>query len=157
MRKLKHQTGFGLLELMLSMVIVALLLIMATRYYQSARSNARVNEAVSLIAAIDNAANNIAIGGGNYKSITSVTVLASYLPANAAAGISPWGGSGSLTVAAATDPTTLTITMTGTGADCDKLQTALSATQAVGSYSKYTCDGSGTFTATESMSALEKS
>ena len=43
----KREEGFGLLELMLSMVVVALLLIMATRYYQSARTSARVNSAIT--------------------------------------------------------------------------------------------------------------
>lgn len=154
MRKLKRQTGFGLLELMLSMVIVALLLIMATRYYQSARSNARVNEGVSLIASVVNAANNIAIGTGDYSTVNN-TSIASYLPSNAQGGKAgelndPWGGA--LTVDGKTDPKTLSIKMEGVGDDCQKLQDALGAGGQAGSYSKYTCS-SGAFTAIETLAA----
>lgn len=158
MRKLKRQTGFGLLELMLSMVIVALLLIMATRYYQSARSNARINEGVSLISSIVNAANNIAIGTGDYSAVSN-TSIASYLPSNAQTGTAgtlndPWGGT--LTVDGKTDPKTLSIKMEGLGDDCAKLQDALGAGGQSGSYSKYSCVA-GTFTATETLAANSSS
>lgn len=148
LRKRKNQKGFGLLELMLSMVIVALLLIMATRYYQSARSNARINEAVSLVQTIANAANNIEIGKGDYDGITNESVN-TYLPASAQKNMDPWGGV--LTIAG--NKTTLTITMAGPGStDCNKLVDALGSGTNDGSYMKYSCDA-GTFTATESMQA----
>lgn len=151
MKKIKNQTGFGLLELMLSMVIVALLLIMATRYYQSARSNARINEGVSLISSIVNAANNIAIGTGDYSGVTN-TAINAYLPSNSQGGLDPWGGKLSVTGKAST----LTITMDGLGADCQKLQDALGVGGKAGSYSTYKC-ADDVFTATETLAASNAS
>lgn len=157
----KRQTGFGLLELMLSMVIVALLLIMATRYYQSARSNARINQGVSLVASIVNAANNMAIGTGNYKTVNATAVVP-YLPSNAQGSdqksiVDPWGGA--VTVAPSTDSGTagnaFVITMNGLGADCQKLADALGTGKKTGStisYDSSTC-GTGILTITQSLSA----
>lgn len=153
MKKLKHQTGFGLLELMLSMVIVALLLIMATRYYQSARSNARINEGVSLISSIINAANNIAIGTGTYGTMDESSIVP-YLPTNEQNGkaiINPWGGD--VTVKGAT--TSLTITLNGLGADCQKLADALGTGVGTGSYTTYDQSkcSSGTLGVTETLAS----
>lgn len=156
MRKMKDQTGFGLLELMLSMVIVALLLIMATRYYQSARSNARINEGVSLISSVINAANNIAIGTGDYSGVNN-TAIAAYLPSNAQSGgnlVDPWGGN--LTVDGSSK-TSLTITMNSLGDDCQKLADALGTggSKGSGSYTKYDSSscGGGTLKITETLAA----
>lgn len=46
MRMVKRTKGIGLLELMLSLAIIAVLLIMATRYFQGARSNQQINQAI---------------------------------------------------------------------------------------------------------------
>ena len=92
MRKLrKIQRGFGLLELMLSMVIVALLLIMATRYYQSAHRAQRVSDAVSGINAIIGAANEYAIASGSYGSISDISTIDSLMPDSAHGDMNPWG------------------------------------------------------------------
>ena len=76
------QKGFGLLELMLSMVIIALLLIMATRYYQSAQRTAHVNAAVQSVGEIIAAANQYAATNTTttpgYSGIT-MTSIAPYL------------------------------------------------------------------------------
>ncbi|MFN7097281.1 MAG: Tfp pilus assembly protein FimT/FimU [Gammaproteobacteria bacterium] len=52
------QKGIGLLELMLSLAIIAILLIMATRYYQSASSGQKISEATDMYAAVKSAVNN---------------------------------------------------------------------------------------------------
>ena len=153
MRKLKRQTGFGLLELMLSMVIVALLLIMATRYYQSARSNARINEGVGLISSILNAANNIAIGSGSYSGATTSAIVP-YLPSNEQGSdktsiVNPWGGEVTVTPSG-TNNTLLTIVLPGLGDDCQKLKDAMGAGGNTGSYSTYDCTA-GTFTVKETL------
>lgn len=127
MKTKKRQAGFGLLELMLSMVIVALLLIMATRYYQSARSNARVNQAVSLVATMVSAANNIALGSGGYANVTAAG-LYPYMPVSAQKGdsntiVSPWQGA--VTTASPTDKS-FQINFAGLPQnDCHKLADAL--------------------------------
>ena len=49
--KLK-QCGIGLLELMLSLTVIALLLLAATRYYVLVRSSEQTNEAVAMLTAV---------------------------------------------------------------------------------------------------------
>ncbi len=150
MRKLKHQTGFGLLELMLSMVIVALLLIMATRYYQSARTNSRVNQAISELAEILNAANNIAIGSGAYTNATSTTIKP-YLSAGEVDSsgniINPWYGTVTVAGAAAN----VTITSGGLGGDCQKLLDAVGNLHNTNYYVTYSCTDGNTFKAVQSL------
>ena len=57
MRLNRKEKGIGLLELMLSLAIIAVLLIMATRYYQSTRRSSQLNQIVqttnAYIAAIE--------------------------------------------------------------------------------------------------------
>ncbi len=67
---LKKQQGIGLLELMLSLAIIAVLLIMATRYYQSARNSQQVNDAISLTNAIAGASQSWVLGQNNFSSIS---------------------------------------------------------------------------------------
>jgi prepilin-type N-terminal cleavage/methylation domain-containing protein len=54
----KRQQGVSLLELMLSLAIIAVILTMATRFYQQANETRKTNEAyqavVGLVAAVDN-------------------------------------------------------------------------------------------------------
>ncbi len=56
----KNQNGIGLLELMLSLGIIAILLVMATRYFVVTSRNEKVNRAVSQI-------NSVIAGVGNWK------------------------------------------------------------------------------------------
>ncbi len=52
---LKKQRGIGLLELMLSLAIIAILLVMATRYYVVSSRSESVNRLVTLIGALKGA------------------------------------------------------------------------------------------------------
>ncbi len=54
----RRQKGIGLLELMLSLAIIAILLIMATRYYQSASLNNKINACVDMFAGVQGAVQN---------------------------------------------------------------------------------------------------
>lgn len=56
----KNQNGIGLLELMLSLGIIAILLVMATRYFVVTSRNEKVNRAVSQI-------NSVIAAVGNWK------------------------------------------------------------------------------------------
>lgn len=78
---MQKQKGIGLLELMLSLAIISVLLVMATRYYKSARQNQQVNDAISLSQAIIAASENWVIGKNDFTGI-SVTELINkgYLP-----------------------------------------------------------------------------
>ncbi|MFU8797384.1 MAG: prepilin-type N-terminal cleavage/methylation domain-containing protein [Gammaproteobacteria bacterium] len=92
----KYRTrGIGLLELMLSLAIIALLLIMATRYYSSAKRSKEITEAMSLIQAIRAGANNYATPNGFVPEGDIVTklinagLLPKYITVKSTA--SPWG------------------------------------------------------------------
>lgn len=94
----KKVKGVGLLELMLSLAIIAVLLIMATRYYQTTSQSQKVNQAVSDIQAIlAAAANYTAASPGSAFAITDL-VSAGLLPANwstetpVAGTANPWAG-----------------------------------------------------------------
>lgn len=80
---LKRIRGIGLLELMLSLAIIAILLIMATRYYQSASASQKLSQAVDMYAAIKGAANNYYNSqsqSGQYADTIAELVMAGYLP-----------------------------------------------------------------------------
>lgn len=91
MRSLR-QCGIGLLELMLALAIIAVLLIMATRYYQSTSQSQKVNQAASDIQAIVAAGANFQVGdpGGSY----TIADLTKFLPSTWSdpSKINPWGG-----------------------------------------------------------------
>lgn len=118
MMRCKHylSKGIGLLELMLSLAIIAILLIMATRYYQSASDSQKISQAVDMFAALKGAAKNYYHSQTPPTYATSVAqlVAAGYLPASyldndqsgaASSNASPWntsiavaGGAGFVTV-----------------------------------------------------------
>lgn len=102
MFKLRNkQTGIGLLELMLSLAIIAILLVMATRYYLSASLSSNINEVVSNIQGVTGCYENwrqAYISGNNPKSYTDFNlqdcVTNGWFPAASASGndlITPWG------------------------------------------------------------------
>lgn len=92
----RRQKGIGLLELMLSLAIIAILLIMATRYYQSASDQNKRNQAVDMFAAVNGAVQAYKID--NAADIAKVTIKVltdnGYLPPSygSGTGANPWGG-----------------------------------------------------------------
>jgi hypothetical protein len=74
---IKRNRGIGLLELMLSIMVITALLLASTRYYITARDNMRMTQAVEII-------NNVAAGGFKWLegrpdlSGISITTLANY-------------------------------------------------------------------------------
>jgi Tfp pilus assembly protein PilE len=61
----KKQIGIGLLELMLSLAIIAVLLVMATRYYMSASMNSRITQTVDAVMGLPSAAECWSSSGSN--------------------------------------------------------------------------------------------
>lgn len=125
----KKSLGIGLLELMLSLAIIAVLLIMATRYYSSASNSQKITAATGMINAVKAAAASYL--GGNataYASNVSIAnlVSAGYLPSSFVAGsngnsstTNPWNESVGVTATAST----ITITMATPSSDiCGQLQ-----------------------------------
>ncbi len=89
MKGVIKQMGIGLLELMLSLAIIAVLLVMATKYYQQARMNQQINEAISLSQAIVAASANWVIGRDGYSGLSMDELINNaYLPAGSKR--NPW-------------------------------------------------------------------
>lgn len=110
----QSQRGIGLLELMLSLAIIAILLVMATRYFASARQGQEVASAISTIQAVSAASQSYFVAQGNsWSGLTSVTKLVAggYLPSNAST-TGPWGGAIMVTGGAdSSNPTAVRITI----------------------------------------------
>jgi type II secretory pathway pseudopilin PulG len=69
-----RQFGIGLLELMLSLAIIAVLLVMATRYYMTAGQSSRINQAVDAYGGLAAAAASWAqSNGGSYSNLDLTT------------------------------------------------------------------------------------
>ena len=64
------QRGIGLLELMLSLAIIAVLLVMVTRYYVVAKRSQEVNQMATLVGALEGAVANWKAGQANYSGVT---------------------------------------------------------------------------------------
>jgi len=101
---MKSQQGIGLLELMLSLAIIAVLLVIATRYYETAKTGEQVNEAIGIVQAIRGASAQWAAGKPSYSGL-NMSALYNYglLPRsvgggnNDGVGTNPWGGNVSVT------------------------------------------------------------
>lgn len=66
--KLSRQLGISLLEVLLSLSIIAIILVMATRYFFVANSNDKTNTTVSQIGGLIAAAHNWKGAGYDYRS-----------------------------------------------------------------------------------------
>lgn len=95
------QNGIGLLELMLSLAIIAILLVMATRYWVVSNSSNQVNRAVAQLGAIQGAIANYRSGNPavtqiTYAELDKIGALSrlDYNPKGGAGGTvtNPWGG-----------------------------------------------------------------
>ena len=140
--KRQRQLGIGLLELMLSLAIIAILLIMATRYYQSASDANKRNQALDMFSATNAAVENYKIDNpGQVTTLTGAAGMvalidAGYLPPSYGSNAStanPWGGD--ITVDATAADGTFTVTMTGV---------ASNSCEAVGLRVNQTISGAGT-------------
>lgn len=98
MMKRLVQRGIGLLELMLSLAIIAILLIMATRYYQTTKQSQEVNDGVQLVNSVVAAMTNYITDHPDYTTDADVAfssfVSWGYLPlalGSTGSTASPWG------------------------------------------------------------------
>lgn len=89
-----YEKGIGLLELMLSLAVIAMLLLMATRYFAQARENLKVTEAVKDINTLVQASFRWAEGNPSFKGIDIPTLTkAGELSKVWDSKQNPWGGS----------------------------------------------------------------
>lgn len=103
------QRGISLLEVLLSLSVIAIILVMATRYYKSAQQSQQVSNALSMLSGIVTAETQYAAANGNtYITGTvkgSTLTTAGYLPANF--GTDPWGNA--ITIGSASPGYTISI------------------------------------------------
>lgn len=141
-KSLKKQGGIGLLELMLSLAIIAVLLVMATRYYESAQTGERVNDVVSIFQAMRASAANYSAGSPNYNDVTFQALIDSGLVPKSLQGtngdgaaVGPWGGK--LNVVGSNN--TLTVSLTGGSVPAKVCQGIL--TKRLDKYGAVSCAG----------------
>ena len=69
--------GIGLLELMLSLAIIAILLVMATRYYSATTRSQRVDDTIQLLGEVETAVNSALSNGDvtKYSLLTDPSLL----------------------------------------------------------------------------------
>lgn len=145
------QRGISLLEVLLSLSIIFIVLLAATRFYQVTESSARTNASIRMLNAIATAANDWFVTYKTYQAdqqnnIPAITnnglVAMGDLPQSFAQGNSanPWGGEAIIT---AKDSTHVTIEFTKIpAADCNNLVGTMSSRMS-GS-----CSSSGSYVAT---------
>lgn len=143
----RHQKGIGLLELMLSLAIIAILLIMATRYYQSASDQNKRNQAVDMFAAVNGAVEAYKIDN-SLSTPPTITSLASdgYLPPSysASSTANPWGGEIKITITPASGSFTVEMDDVPAGS-CQAVGTRVNSTIAqTGATDAASCPKDGT-------------
>lgn len=90
-RAKQFNKGISLIELMLALAIIAILLVMATRYYVVARSEQQLNSGVEMVQAVQAASQKWLVEHNDYAGI-SLSELINYnlLPSKYTS--NPWGG-----------------------------------------------------------------
>ncbi len=95
----RTQRGVSLLELMLALAVIAILLIMATRYFTSANINQQVNNAVDQFIGVRGAATNYLNDNKNTDTVDIKSLVENgYLPKSyggsdgSGTGGNPWDG-----------------------------------------------------------------
>ena len=149
----KRMLGIGLLELMLSLAIIAVLLIMATRYYSSASESQKIQAGVDMVNAVRAAVANYSSGQGIPTTPPTVLELvqSGLLPASfgSTAALNgtanPWGES--IATAASSTSGAYEVTMTTPSSNiCTAVQGKLAATAPQDS--DVSCSSGSTVTAT---------
>lgn len=89
-RSLRSLAGATLLEVMLVLSIVALIILMSVRYYQSTTTASQTEQVMGIISALTAAADNLSLGtAGGYSNVTTANMSSVVGSANMN---SPWGG-----------------------------------------------------------------
>lgn len=120
-RTRQNNQGISLLELMLSLAIIAILLVTATRYYNATRNSQHVNEAAEMITAVYAAAQSW-LANDQLKSqnmIPDFTNIGMLPKQFTNPNINPWGGT---ITAMGQSATSLLVTLTQVPTtDCNEL------------------------------------
>src|SRR5579871_4245828 len=132
---LSKQCGITLLEVLLSLAIIAIILVTATRYFQSTHSSQQVNEAVKMLQSVVSASDNwywtyksyqTANGSININALADMNLV----PSDFASSSNPWGGTISVTPEG-DDHVKIQLTQMDTN-DCNNLQQVMALRGLVG-------------------------
>lgn len=165
--RIMRQRGIGLLELMLSLAIIAILLIMATRYYQTASNNNAINSAVDMANGVKSAVKNFMNSNMNSTTLPTVSDLVAngYLPNDYSnpSSANPWGGD-ICVGSGGTSPTcvdgtggnlvnsTFSVTFTQIPPSiCNQVQARIQTTLAAGGVETASCSAGASGTTTDSL------
>jgi len=92
----KRARGIGLLELMLSIAIIALIIIMSTRYFTVAQQQQKITRALQMSTTVLQAAHTWAVGQTTFptesEALIKALVAAQLLPSSYLNFQDPWGG-----------------------------------------------------------------
>lgn len=89
---LRKQNGIGLLELMLALAIIAMMMVAASRYYQSTQVARRVQAVVESVQALYSANERWVQDGHDTAGTLDNFKTNGYLPEDFAVTANPWGG-----------------------------------------------------------------
>lgn len=112
---IRKQKGIGLFELLLSLLIITSLIFMSMRYYQNARQNVKIDQALLFIHQVADASYRWLEGSYNFVKPSPISLEAliakHYLPAHVAnSKFHPWHGK--VLVGPGSDPTTFQLILT---------------------------------------------
>ncbi|QLH43968.1 MAG: prepilin-type N-terminal cleavage/methylation domain-containing protein [Coxiellaceae bacterium] len=137
---MKSRKGIGLLELMLSLAIISVIIIMATRYYDMAHLSRRVNDTVSMIQTLRSASERWLVSHPDYADISVENLQErNLLPSDF--GKNPFGGD--ITIESGNDANNQ-IEITVTKIPVTACKTLLDRFKSVGTSPDNTCAGSST-------------
>jgi prepilin-type N-terminal cleavage/methylation domain-containing protein len=110
-----YDRGISLLELMLTLTVIAIILLTATRYYKSTTSAQKVNTAADMIQAVINASEDWKLTKNTFTGITEIKILTDQgtLPkdfSDTTSNPNPWKGK--ITVTASGTGTQIKVTLT---------------------------------------------
>lgn len=98
--RIKFGKGISLLEVMLSLAIIAIILVLASRYFILAQNNTNMTQALNEIQNINAAAQNWRLSHGDFSGISMQGLIdRNLLPATAEN--NPWGGKTDVTPSSA--------------------------------------------------------
>lgn len=91
---IRKQKGIGLLELMLSFTVIAILLVTAARYYNLTRSSEKVSEAENMVVAVYSAGESWLQSNADFSGISITTFINNGSVTKDFAGetVNPWNG-----------------------------------------------------------------
>lgn len=120
-RKYFKSKGISLLEVMLSLAIIAIILVMATRYFGLASRGAKVNDGTQQINEVRQGLTRWLQDNGTLSGATLPGMAtAGYITSQTGSGQGPWGP-GTITISPGTTNASISLSTGGDAAGCENL------------------------------------